>query len=107
MAVIPSLSAKIGCTAETLKRWPRESQKAVNKSETEGNDFEKFTLHDMKRKGITDYRGNQMAASGHRSDTMMRVYDVNVPLVELKSLTRADLLTNHFSEIILSKLVSY
>jgi transposase len=31
-AAIQSISAKIGCTAETLRRWLREAQKAVGEA---------------------------------------------------------------------------
>lgn len=37
---------------------------------------ERFTLHDMKRKGVSDAEGDKLAASGHRSAAMLRVYDV-------------------------------
>jgi integrase len=37
---------------------------------------ERFTLHDLKRKGISDAQGDKLAASGHRSPAMLRVYDV-------------------------------
>ncbi|TFH84955.1 integrase [Billgrantia azerbaijanica] len=45
---------------------------------------ERFALHDLKRKGITDYKGtrhDKQDASGHRSPGMMDVYDLSVPLV--------------------------
>lgn len=37
---------------------------------------ERFTLHDLKRKGVSDAEGDKLAASGHRSAAMLRVYDV-------------------------------
>jgi transposase len=36
-AAIQSISAKIGCTAETLRRWLRESQKAFRGTKAEGD----------------------------------------------------------------------
>jgi len=36
----------------------------------------RFTIHDLKRKGISDVEGDKLAASGHRSMSMLRVYDV-------------------------------
>lgn len=36
----------------------------------------RFTIHDMKRAGISDADGDKLAASGHRSAAMLRVYDV-------------------------------
>lgn len=37
---------------------------------------EAFTPHDLKRKGVSDFAGDKLAASGHRSAAMLRVYDV-------------------------------
>ncbi len=37
---------------------------------------ERFTLHDLKRKGVSDFQGDKLAASGHRSPQMLQVYDV-------------------------------
>lgn len=45
---------------------------------------ERFSLHDLKRKGISDTTGtgsDKKDASGHRSDSMMQVYDKSVPVV--------------------------
>jgi integrase len=37
---------------------------------------ERFTIHDLKRAGISDAEGDKLAASGHRSIAMLKVYDV-------------------------------
>lgn len=37
---------------------------------------ERFTIHDLKRAGISDAEGDKLAASGHRSMAMLKVYDV-------------------------------
>ncbi|MBY5985754.1 integrase [Halomonas sp. DP5Y7-2] len=45
---------------------------------------ERFGLHDLKRRGITDTQGtrhDKQEASGHRSAAMLDVYDLSVPLV--------------------------
>lgn len=45
---------------------------------------ERFGLHDLKRRGITDTTGSRhdkLEASGHRSAAMMDVYDLSVPIV--------------------------
>lgn len=45
---------------------------------------ERFGLHDLKRRGITDTVGNRAVkqeASGHRDEAMMDVYDLSLPLV--------------------------
>jgi len=36
---------------------------------------ERFTIHDLKAKGITDTTGDKLAASGHRDPRMLAVYD--------------------------------
>ncbi|MCH4563387.1 hypothetical protein MKP05_09620 [Halomonas sp. EGI 63088] len=49
---------------------------------------EKFGLHDLKRRGITDTEGNRhdkQEASGHRSERMLDVYDLSVPEVDPSS----------------------
>ena len=46
---------------------------------------ERFSLHDLKRKGITDYKGTRhekQEGSGHRSPGMMDVYDLSLPVVK-------------------------
>jgi len=46
---------------------------------------ERFSLHDLKRKGATDTKGTRaekQEATGHRSAAMMDVYDKSVPLVK-------------------------
>ncbi len=45
---------------------------------------QRFSLHDLKRRGVTDTpgtRGQKQEASGHRSESMMDVYDLSVPIV--------------------------
>lgn len=45
---------------------------------------EKFGLHDLKRRGITDTQGNRhdkQEASGHRSERMLDIYDLSLPVV--------------------------
>ncbi|WP_375166114.1 integrase [Pseudomonas allii] len=45
---------------------------------------QRFALHDLKRRGITDTVGNRadkQEASGHRDPKMMDVYDLSIPIV--------------------------
>lgn len=45
---------------------------------------DRFGLHDLKRRGITDTKGTRhekREASGHRSASMMDTYDLSVPVV--------------------------
>lgn len=37
--------------------------------------LERFTFHDLKAKGVSDTSGNKQAASGHKSASMVAVYD--------------------------------
>lgn len=46
---------------------------------------QRFGLHGLKRRGITDTEGTQadkQLASGHRSEAMVQIYDQSVPLVK-------------------------
>lgn len=46
---------------------------------------ERFSLHDLKRKGVTDTEGTEaekMQASGHRDPRMMDVYDKSIAIVK-------------------------
>lgn len=46
---------------------------------------QRFGLHDMKRKGISDTtgtRGEKQLASGHKTESMLAVYDYSVPIVK-------------------------
>jgi integrase len=36
---------------------------------------ESFTFHDLKAKGVSDFDGDKKAASGHRSEAMVSIYD--------------------------------
>jgi len=45
----------------------------------------RFGLHDLKRRGITDTKGTRaekMEGSGHKSESMMDVYDFSIPVVK-------------------------
>ena len=46
---------------------------------------QRFSLHDLKRKGITDTEGtraDKQDASGHRTEAMLDVYDHSRPVVK-------------------------
>ena len=46
---------------------------------------QRFSLHDLKRRGITDTAGtraDKQEASGHRTAAMLDVYDLSVPVVD-------------------------
>jgi integrase len=53
--------------------WQRAIAKAVKKSA-----IERFTFHDLKRKGVSDFSGDKLLASGHHSASMLRIYDVSI-----------------------------
>lgn len=50
--------------------WWRRIKKAMSEGIT------RFTLHDLKRKGVSDFDGDKLKASGHIDPNMMKVYDV-------------------------------
>lgn len=43
---------------------------------------ERFGLHSLKHRGVTDTKGDKKEASGHKTDAMLHVYDHSLPLVE-------------------------
>ncbi len=42
---------------------------------------ERFALHGLKHRGVTDSKGNKKEASGHVTDAMLNVYDHSLPVV--------------------------
>ena len=49
------------------------------------SESERFGIHDMKRRGVTDTKGNRgdkLDASGHKTPEMLEPYDFSVPLIE-------------------------
>lgn len=57
--------------------WQRVMKKA-----TEEEGIKSFTFHDLKRRGVSDAEGDKLQASGHKSASMLAVYDVSVPEVQ-------------------------
>jgi integrase len=56
---------------------------AENQAKMDGVEFNHFTFHDLKRKGISDTTASErMASAGHRSIEMMKVYDVKPDVVK-------------------------
>ncbi|WP_065427655.1 site-specific integrase [Stenotrophomonas maltophilia] len=43
---------------------------------------ERFALHGLKHRGVTDSKGNKKEASGHVTDSMLNVYDHSLPVVD-------------------------
>ena len=63
--------------------WQRLIQRAITKQVM--SEDQRFGLHDLKRKGITDTAGtraDKQHASGHKSESMMDTYDLSVPVVQ-------------------------
>lgn len=62
--------------------WQRFITLAIAEGSIDPED--RFALHDLKRRGITDTTGtraDKQEASGHRDSKMMDVYDLSVPVV--------------------------
>ena len=47
-----------------------------------GIEFVRFTFHDLKRKGVSDKEGDKQRVSGHRTASMLNIYDVRLKTVE-------------------------
>lgn len=63
--------------------WDRFIKGAIKAGKIAAED--RFALHDLKRKGVTDTTGtwaDKSQASGHKSDTMRDVYDHQLPVVK-------------------------
>lgn len=62
--------------------WQRFITLAIAEGSIDPED--RFALHDLKRRGITDTAGtraDKQEASGHRDSKMMDVYDLSIPVV--------------------------
>lgn len=63
-------------TASSLdSAWQRLMQKA------EANGLSRFPIHDLKAKGITEFKGDKSRSAGHRSEAW-RTYDRDIDVVE-------------------------
>lgn len=63
--------------------WGRFIRMAIETEVIEPS--ERFSLHELKKKGVTDTQGNQqdkMDASGHRDTRMMEIYDHSIAKVK-------------------------
>jgi integrase len=63
----------------------RIGKAAIEQAKRDGIEYQPFTFHDLKRKGCTDTVGNtadKMQATGHRSQSMMKVYDLSIDVVK-------------------------
>jgi hypothetical protein len=82
------LSEKIGdhlsvSSFKTAKS--RVDRMAVERAEAEDVIYNHFTFHDLKRKGVTDTEGTiseKQEASGHKSQSMMNIYNVKPSIVK-------------------------
>ena len=57
--------------------WGRKMRKALK----EGLILERFSFHDLKAKGVSDFEGDKFKASGHKSPRMLAVYDRKLEIV--------------------------
>ncbi|MCX4186728.1 site-specific integrase [Methylophaga sp. OBS4] len=65
--------------------WQRLITRALEGENPIITQEQRFSLHDLKRKGITDTQGtraDKQDAAGHRSQRMMDVYDKSIPVVK-------------------------
>lgn len=59
--------------------WGRLMRNAVRDGVI--NHEERFALHGLKHRGVTDTKGDKKAASGHKTDSMVHLYDHSLPSV--------------------------
>lgn len=59
--------------------WGRRMRNAVKDGILSQDD--RFGLHSLKHRGVTDTKGDKKEASGHKTDAMMHVYDHSLPIV--------------------------
>ncbi len=77
--------------------WQRMIRAAVRQGVIKPT--ERFALHGLKHRGVTDTIGNKKLASGHRTDSMVHLYDHSIPTVEPpKSDAPATYTTQHMKE---------
>jgi site-specific recombinase XerD len=79
------ISARTGDRIQTnsLKTaMDRIGDQAELEAKRTGTDFVRFTFHDLKRKGVSDATGDKLEASGHRTASMLNIYDVKLKTVE-------------------------
>jgi site-specific recombinase XerC len=65
--------------------WQRMIHFAMSGEEPIMLEHERFSLHDLKRKGTTETEGtraDKQEATGHRSASMMDIYDKSIPVVD-------------------------
>jgi integrase len=58
---------------------------AEQAAKEQGIEFVRFTFHDLKRKGVSDTEGDKQRASGHRTASMLNIYDVKIAEVDAAS----------------------
>jgi len=57
-------------------------QRLMVKAKKDGFIKDRFTFHDLKAKGVSDFDGDKKLASGHRTERMVDVYDRKPGTVE-------------------------
>lgn len=70
-------------TAAYHSAWQRFITKALKLGIIQNS--ERFSLHDLKRKGITDTKGDKQKASGHHDPKMLAIYDKSIDRVKPSS----------------------
>ncbi|WP_329767281.1 integrase [Stenotrophomonas maltophilia] len=63
--------------------WQRMIRNAIKEQVIDAG--ERFALHGLKHRGVTDTKGDKKTASGHKTDAMLNIYDHDVPSVRSTS----------------------
>ncbi len=66
-----------------LEKFKTAWQRLMRTVQSKG--IERFTFQDLKAKGVSDFEGDKKKASGHKSDSMVAVYDRKLPEIESTS----------------------
>ncbi len=69
----PTLIRGVNGTALTEEGFSTAWQRLMIKAQ--GMDISRFKFHQLKAKGVSDTEGDKKAASGHKTDAMVQVYD--------------------------------
>lgn len=80
--IVPTLSGDKYTSDGFRTMWHKAVVKAREKFKDKPDYKLDFTFHDLKAKGITDYEGDKLKFSGHKTASQVYVYDRKPELVE-------------------------
>jgi site-specific recombinase XerD len=60
--------------------WQRMMKNAIEDKVLD--EIDRFAMHGLKHRGVTDTKGDKKVASGHKTDSMVHLYNHALPVVE-------------------------